>query len=288
MQKYKVPNPASVEHWTANRLEPRMIAVGKGGAILVNKPFGKINRKRVKNWVVMNEFITTWDRAVWGDVIGFKWIEEDNGPKITISLGLSLALTKKLSITGNVSAVFESKHDDMGEAAVMFDESTYMEYSTGILRFTECSVGGDGGTGNDNLALAATAAASSTYPGYSPAKVKDGSRDTSVGGASSWVNADRYAPNGYLPQWVQLDFGVNKTFNRVVIYTTAGYPIQDFKVQTWNGITWVDMCSYVGNTAVTITCQPGFSRTSRLVRVYGTKGPANQQQYVRVNEFEVY
>lgn len=291
LQKFKIPDPSAVEHWTAGKLEPRVVVVGKGGVEIKNANFGKIKRKTIKNWVTQDLFLTTWDKATLGDFWAFKWIEIDGGPKIELSLGFSATILKKLGLTANASvkATFEKKFDDMGAALVGFDESTYIEYSTGIVFWTECSVGGIGGTGNDNLALAAIAAASSTYPfeGYSPSRVNDGNQSTAIGGATSWVNADRYASNGFLPQWVQLDFGVNQTFTRVVVFTTAGYPIRDFQLQVWNGITWTTIAQVLNNTATSVTLNVP-ATTSRLVRILGTRGPAIQPQYVRINEFEVY
>ncbi|HEX6872258.1 MAG TPA: discoidin domain-containing protein [Micromonosporaceae bacterium] len=286
LQWFQVPDPSAVEHWTAGKLEPRVFIVGKGGLVLSNKYWGKKKRKEVKNGLYVDLRITSWDRVALGDYWAYKWIEEDNGPTITASIGLSFTTKQKLGITGEVSATFESKNDDMGEGVVAFTDSIYLLYQTGVVNWRVCSVGGDGGTGNDNLALAALAAASSTYSGYSPARVNDGSRDTRVGGAYSWANGYGTWPPG-VPEWVQLDFGTNKTFSRVVVYTSQGYEIRDFDIQVWNGTTWVTVSTVVGNTAtsVTLTFAP---QTSRLVRVLGHSGPTSQPGYVRVNEFEVY
>ena len=285
LQSFRIPDPSSVEHWTSGKLEPRVVIVGKGGAEIGNKYFGKIKRKTVKNGYGTNLFLTTWDRSVWGDYWAYKWIEVDNGPKIELSLGLSAEIKKLLKVNFDVKATFEKKFDDMGSAVVGFNESTYLEYGTGVVYWSVCSSGGDGGTGNTNLALSALAAASSTYSGYSPARVNDGSQDTALGGATSWANA------AYVPQWVQLDFGTNKTFSRVVIYTSSGYPIQDFTIQVWNsGLgVWQDVpgAQVTGNTSLTVTLN-FTAQTARLVRILGTKGPNIQQGYVRVNEFEVY
>lgn len=287
--KFRVPDPSDVEHWTSGKLEVRAIVVGKGGAEIKNAYFGKIKRKTIKNWVQKDLFLTTWDRAVWGDYLAYKWVEEDNGPKIELSLKLSATIKILIDVsTGvDVKATFESKHDDMGAGVVGFTESTYIEYGTGTLDWTTCSVGGSGGTGNNNLAIGALAAASSSFPGYSPGRVNDGSQSTALGGGSSWANADASAPNGFLPQWVQLDFGTNRTFSRVVVYTSTGYPIRDYDIQVWNGLNWVTVASVNGNTALSVTTNFA-PRTARLVRILGRSGPNHQPQYVRVNEFEVY
>jgi hypothetical protein len=286
LMRFVVPNPSSVEHWTAGKLEPRVIIVGKGGAEVKNAYFGKIKRKDVKNWYYTNLFLTTWDRAVWGDSMVYKWVEEDHGPNIQLSLGLSNFQNSLLGLpfNANVTATFASGHDDMGSGVVTFSDSTYQDYGTGVVNWTTCSVGGDGGTGNSNLALSAIVAASSTYSGYSPARANDGSQSTNLGGAYSWANA------AYPPQWIQLDFGTPKTFSKVVIYTSAGYPIRDFDIEVWNGSNWVTVDSVPNNTSLVITRNitlPG-GNPVRLVRIWARSGPTHQPGYVRVNEFEVY
>lgn len=72
----------------------------------------------------------------------------------------------------------QDRDDDGGSQAVMFNESTYLEYNTGRVRFNMCSTGGDGGSGGDNLACGATASASSTFGGYSAARTTDCDNNT--------------------------------------------------------------------------------------------------------------
>ncbi|MBP2473101.1 hypothetical protein JOF53_001973 [Crossiella equi] len=284
---FKVPDPAAAEHWLSGKLEPRMIVVGQGGVEVKNAVFGKIKRKTIRNGVNTDMFQTTWDRAVWGDYLAYKWVEIDGGPRIELSLGLGVNILKLIKADLGVKAIFEKKTDDLGAGVVTFGESTHITYNAGNIQWRVCSMGGEGGTGDDNLARAATTSASSSYPGYAPGKVNDGSRSTELGGEHSWSNADKFGPNGLLPQWVQLDFGVNKQFSRAVVHTTASYPIRDFDVQVWNGTTWVTVATRNGNTAssVTLTFAP---RNARLVRIFGRSGPNHQVQHVRVNEFEVY
>jgi hypothetical protein len=142
--------------------------------------------------------------------------------------------------------------------------------------------------GGVNLARSATASASSTYWGYAASRVNDGSRNTTVGGPYSWTNAGWTAPNGSLPQWVQLDFGTNKTFSKVEVYTSSGYPIRDFDVQYWDSFAWVTVVTVNANTALHISPPPFTPVTARLVRIYARGGPTNQPSWARVNEFEVY
>ncbi|MEJ2855283.1 MULTISPECIES: discoidin domain-containing protein [unclassified Saccharothrix] len=283
LQKWRVPNRSEFGGWFEGKREMRAIVLTTTGVTIRTIAFPSIKKKYIDRWQNSDLFITTWDRAQWGDVLGYQWYEEDGGPEV--SIGVSIPF-----YGGNINASvkWRKRDDNGGSAAVMFSESTYLEYNTGKVAFSMCSQGGDGGTGYDNFARTGIAAASSTYPGYSPARVNDGSANTSLGGAYSWANnAGTYPPGN--PEWVQVDFGVDKTFRRVVVHTSAGYPIKDFDVQVWNGVTFVSVAAVRNNTALstTVTFATG-PRTSRLVRILGLSGPTHQPGYVRVNELEVY
>jgi microsomal dipeptidase-like Zn-dependent dipeptidase len=151
-------------------------------------------------------------------------------------------------------------------------------------------------TPSGNLALSATAAASSTYCSgggehcYSAARVNDGSRSTALGGFNSWSN-DAGQP---MPQTVNLNWTTPITFSRVELYTTSGYALRDFTIQYRLGTifpVWVDLPATpafpINNTSahLTYTFAPV---TTRAIRVVGRSGPAIQPGYVRVNELEVY
>jgi hypothetical protein len=285
LQRWRVPDKRSFGGGFDGKREMRLQVLtvsGTTGTVMRTFIFPKIKRKHLVNWQNSDMFITTWDRALYGDVFAYQWSEIDSGPPITV--GITIPLPGGISVTANVQ--WQKRDDDGGNAPVLFPESTYNSYSTAAVEFNVCSMGGDGGTGNDNLACASIASASSTYPGYSPARVNDCNRDTRLGGAYSWANnAGTYPPNN--PEWVQVDFGLNRTFRRVVVYTSQGYPIRDFDVQVWNGVTFITVGTVTGNTALSVTVTFPV-RTSRLVRILGRSGPTHQPGYVRVNELEVY
>jgi len=291
LTSFKIGDPGSVEHFWQGALEVRMILLGKGGVEIKNAYWGKILRKTAKRGKVVNMFLTTWDRAQFGDYLAYKWIEEDSGPKIEVTLSLKAEVKLKITLTAGqeVKVTIEAKNDDMGDGVVGFGESTYITYSTGTVDWNVCSMGGVGGTGIDNYARQATVSASSTFPGYAPERANDGSEDTSLGGGYSWANSygDENYP-GLTPQWIQFDFGVDRTVGRAVVFTSQGYPIRDFDIQIWNGSTWETVGSPVrGNTALSVTVTFP-QRSTRLIRVLGYSGPDHQQGYVRVNEFEAY
>lgn len=139
----------------------------------------------------------------------------------------------------------------------------------------------------ENMALAATATAQSTFPGYSPSNVNDGDTNTTVGGAYSWSNAHTYGADGRLPNWVQLDFGETKPISKVVIYTSKNFEIKEYDIEVWNGSSWEVVLTQFGNTDVR-TEHTFSTRYGSKLRVVGRRGPDNQNIYVRVNELEVY
>lgn len=149
-----------------------------------------------------------------------------------------------------------------------------------------CEIYGLTSGSNPNLAIGATATASTTYPteGYSPSRVNDGSNSTALGGSYSWSNAYQ-AP---LPQWVQLDFGTTRTFNRIELYTTDGYQIRDYQLQYWNGSTWSDLIPAITGNTQSHRTHAFTANTSQKIRVLGNSGPSIQPGFIRVNEIEVY
>lgn len=243
--------------------------------------FPGVKKKNVESWQNSQLFVTTWDKAAWGEVLAYQWYEADGGPEVSIGV--------KIPIFGaeiNATVKWQKNDDNAGNAVVVFNEPTSTPYSTGSVEFNVCTQGGEGGTGNDDLACGSTATASSTFTGYSASRVNDCKRDTTLGAAFSWANASgTYPPT--TPEWVQVDFAVTKTVRRAVVYTTASYPIRDFDVQVWNGVTYVAVASVRGNTSPSATVTFA-ARSTRLVRVLAHSGPTNQPGFVRVNELEVY
>ncbi len=141
-----------------------------------------------------------------------------------------------------------------------------------------------------NLALSATASASSTYCQgtgehcYLPSRINDGNTSTALGGFFSWAN-DGYQPT--LP-WVELTWSNPVTLQRIELFTTTGYEVRDYDIQYWNGSAWVNAVVVNGNTNVHRTHILSAPITTARLRLFGRSGPTHQAGYVRVNELEVY
>jgi hypothetical protein len=138
----------------------------------------------------------------------------------------------------------------------------------------------------ENIAPTAVLEALSTAPGYSAAKVVDGSRDTGLGQEHSWTN-DWRTPDIVLPQWLDFDFGQQRTIGRVELTTTEGYAVRNYDLMWWDGATWQLLVAVTDNTLLHRTHEFDLVSTDRL-RILGRNGPSNQAGYIRLNEVEIY
>ncbi len=138
-----------------------------------------------------------------------------------------------------------------------------------------------------NYALQAKVSAESTFPGYSVGKINDGSRTITVGGAYSWAN--NYAAGGKLPESVFLDLNNAKSISRIDIYTSSGYPLQNYTIQSKAspGAAWTTLVTVTGNTA-TYRTHTFAQINASSVQIICQLGPAVQTIYGRLNEVEIY
>ena len=138
-----------------------------------------------------------------------------------------------------------------------------------------------------NYALQATVSAESTYPGYSVQRIKDGSRNTTVGPSYSWAN--NFPAGGKLPESVFLRFSSLKNIDRIDIYTSSGYVLQNYTIQYRinTATSWVNLAVVTGNTSVLRSHT--FATVAALeVQIICQLGPNNQTIYGRLNEVEIY
>jgi hypothetical protein len=143
-----------------------------------------------------------------------------------------------------------------------------------------------------NLAPNAIASASSTFPGYAPAHVNDNDTSTDQDPARSWANNSHFACDAckqisVLPATLDLDFRVMRTISHATLYTSAGYPIQDYDVSIWDGSAWNIVDRVQGNTALVRSHSFAPTVGSKL-RITGYQGPQIQPGFVRINELQVF
>lgn len=139
------------------------------------------------------------------------------------------------------------------------------------------------GPAGPNLARGAGVTASTTYPGYSPENAVDGRTSTQLGKDFSWANA----ADATLPQWLELDLHAPQMAGRVDLYTTSGYELRDYRIQSWGASGWADLAVVTGNTVAYRVHTFAPIQCGRL-RVLAERGPDRQPGYVRVNEIEIY
>jgi hypothetical protein len=125
------------------------------------------------------------------------------------------------------------------------------------------------------------ASAQSTFPGYDPANVIDGDTSTVQIETESWTNVSSGAP-----QWFEIDFGQDRTFSRVDVYTSAGYEIQTYDV--WGLVEggWQLLAGVSGNGAVNIVHDFARVTASRL-QINCILGSTSQTNWKRLNEVVV-
>ena len=174
------------------------------------------------------------------------------------------------------------------------DENSSSSSSTEILSTSSSSVNSSSSStssvnssssssGDINIALAATATASTTYSGYSADNAHDGSEDTTEGPSYSWTN------DGYeMPCWWHLDFGSAKQYRRVEMFFTAVHIVKGYKLQySTDDSNWTDIVEVTTNVTVHRTHE--FDPvTSQYFRVWCTSGPDSQTNFTRLNEVEIY
>jgi beta-xylosidase len=129
-----------------------------------------------------------------------------------------------------------------------------------------------------NLALNSPIAASSLVEnfGWFKAKLVDGQRN-SVSGANGYSSQVSITTNH--TEWIEINMPSVKTFSGVTLfprndagYIGEGFPM-DFKIQVWNGSTWLDRVvktgyAKPGNAGQTFTW--GFADNTDRLRIYAT------------------
>jgi RHS repeat-associated protein len=151
-----------------------------------------------------------------------------------------------------------------------------------------------------NLALGATATASSNWTGWPPSSCVNGDRKSlNPGTNGGWVDA---APANTFPDWLQVDFGTNRTINEVDVFTLqdnyagSSEPTQSmtftqwgltaYTVDYWDGSNWIQIpqASVSGNNKIWRKFEFSPISTSKI-RVVTS---ASVDGYSRLTEVEAY
>jgi len=138
----------------------------------------------------------------------------------------------------------------------------------------------------DNFTLSCNgtvASADSTFPGYSASNVIDGDTTTEQSSTESWANHWPVV----LPQNFFITFSSSQTFGRIELFTSDGYPIEDYAIDYFDGSSWIELVNIADNLVVHRTHT--FSQvTSAPIRIRCIRGPSVQYIYNRLNEVQVF
>lgn len=240
------------------------------------QPYSSVNRYLTVTHKIEGQ-ITAWAGAkaeVSLKIAGKKILE--------VSVFAGIEATGKWTSSNSVPSTMSLTIDALvkGEGAVFNKSFKLFELRWNLVRLVKNPT--NPGTGQ-NLARNATITVSSTYPGYSAARINDGDRNTALGENYSWANNR----NSSLPQYVVLDLPAPSSISRIDLYTTKGYPLANYELQYWNGSSWVNLVQVTGNQELTRSHTFASVDTSK-VRVVASRGPSHQPTYVRINELEIY
>ncbi len=129
-----------------------------------------------------------------------------------------------------------------------------------------------------NLCLGATATASSSRGANVPSRAIDGS-------LSTWWQANGN-PSPSSPQWLRVDLGSAKTFDRVVFTEPAGNTITAYTIQySSNGSSWINVSNPVASKVGTVTTVNFTAVTMRYHRIRITASAATRPS---ISEYESY
>ncbi len=137
-----------------------------------------------------------------------------------------------------------------------------------------------------------TPTVSSTYPGFSPARINDGVLNPFGWENSTWASTESATD----AHWVEFNFGANKQVKRVVVYwawngdQSRWMTSQQFKLQSWSGSAYVDAVTTNIATAESTTVVNISPVTTTRLRYYqpANMGPSTFPTVVWLAELDVY
>lgn len=144
--------------------------------------------------------------------------------------------------------------------------------------------------GAQNVLRGASASATSTFAGYSPARTTDGDRSTMLGEAYSWSNARETETTPALPASLEISLSTlagRAVVEQILVYSTAGWEIRDYDLEYFDGAEWTVIEQVRGN-ARTVREHRIPPTSIAGLRIVGYSGPDHQTVHVRVNEVEGY
>lgn len=139
-----------IEHWTAGKLEFRLIVSGlrsSGGTVVNDIKFPKVKRKHFKDkkWYDYNVFLFNWNLSNLADYNIEKWMERDNGlMESSLEISIPGSAYKPATSTApaqpalpgtKVSIKYRRGDEDLGTSLVQFSDKITQVYNLGQANF---------------------------------------------------------------------------------------------------------------------------------------------------------
>lgn len=134
--KIQITDINEIEHWTAGRLEMRIVVVNSSGAVIKDKQFPKRDRSNFKDkrWYDFNEFLFNWNTQYIGSWNVETWFEVDGGSDKTFTITSpppSGTSGPTISATVNVKA----QDNNLGKSIVQFPDKIQQVYGISFMNF---------------------------------------------------------------------------------------------------------------------------------------------------------
>jgi hypothetical protein len=131
---FQITDLNAVEHWTAGKLEMRIIVVSVAGTVIKDKNYPKRARSNYQNsrWADKNEFLFYWNTPVIGPFTIEKWIERDGGSSAEVSI--TIPSSSGLPST-TIKRPSENQDDDLGQSIVQFTDPLAQVYGISYMNF---------------------------------------------------------------------------------------------------------------------------------------------------------
>lgn len=123
-----------VEHWTAGKLEMRIIVVSAGGTTIKDKEFDKRARSNYRNnrWGDKNEFLYNWNTPNIGQFVVERWIEVDGGASAQVAVTIPASNGNPAT---TVTLPSGNRDDDLGQSIVQFSDQLGQVYGISHMNF---------------------------------------------------------------------------------------------------------------------------------------------------------
>lgn len=127
--KIQVTDMNAIEHWTAGKLELRVIVVSASGLIVKDKEFDQRARSNFsdKKWYDFNEFYYNWYQNNIGSFTVEKWIEMDSGGDPTETT-INIPAAYEGGPTFSVKVSSSDNDEEMGQTIIQYNDRVGQSY----------------------------------------------------------------------------------------------------------------------------------------------------------------